>query len=103
MPLNLTPLDNASRLLVEAELKVATGGGGRFQPTGFPDLGPALYKGADGNDWLLVESPQSMANRMERVCWVDGDSETDRVGKYNTDCDGIPYVLAIDADDKPLT
>jgi hypothetical protein len=42
MPLNLTPLDSASRLLVEAELKVATGGGGRFQPTGFPDLGPAL-------------------------------------------------------------
>ena len=103
MPLDLSPLENASRLLVEAELKVATGGGGRFQPTGFPDLGPALYKGADGNDWLLVESPQSMANRMERVCWVDGDSVMDRVGKYNTDCDGIPYVLTVDADDKPLT
>ncbi len=103
MPPDLTPLDNASRLLVEAELKVATGGGGRFQPTGFPDLGPALFKGADGNDWLLVESPQSMANRMERVCWVDGGSEADRVGKYDADCDGIPYVLAVDADERPLT
>lgn len=103
MPLDLSPLDNASRLLIEAELTVATGGGGRFQPTGFPDLGPALYKGVDGNDWLLVESPQSMANRMERVCWVDGDSETDRVGKYNKDCEGIPYVLAVDADERPLT
>ena len=101
MPINIPP--DASRILVEAKLKVSTGGGGRFQPTGFPDLGPALYKGADGNDWLLVESPQSMANRMERVCWVDGDSETDRVGKYNANCDGIPYVLAIDADSKPLT
>jgi len=103
MALDLTPLDSASRLLVEAELKVATGGGGRFQPTGFPDLGPALYRGADGANWLLVESPQSMANRLERVCWVDGDGETDRVGRYNDACKGIPYVLATDSDDRPLT
>ena len=47
MPFDPSSLDNVSRLLVEAELKVATGGGGRFQPTGFPDLGPALYKGAE--------------------------------------------------------
>jgi CRISPR-associated protein Csb1 len=104
-PIPLTPdlLNSASRLLVEAELKVATGGGGRFQPTGFPDLGPALYRGADGANWLLVESPQSMANRLERVCWTDGDGETDRVGDYNQDCKGIPYVLATDSDGKPLT
>jgi CRISPR-associated protein Csb1 len=103
MALNLTSLDSASRLLVEADLKVATGGGGRFQPTGFPDLGPALFKGADGGNWLLVESPQSMANRLERVCWVDGDADTDRVGRYNDACKGIPYVLAVDTDRKPLT
>jgi CRISPR-associated protein Csb1 len=103
MPTDFTPLDTASRLLVEAELKVATGGGGRFQPTGFPDLGPALFRGADGVNWLLVESPQSMANRLERVCWVDGDGEIDRVGRYNDDCKGIPYVLATDTDGKPLT
>src|SRR5262249_8434864 len=103
MALNLTPLDSASRLLVEAELKVAMGGGGRFQPTGFPDLGPALYRGSDGANWLLIESPQSMANRLERVCWVDGDGETDRVGRYNDACNGIPYVQAKDSDDRPLT
>lgn len=103
MPIDFTPLDTASRLLVEAELKVATGGGGRFQPTGFPDLGPALFRGADGANWLLVESPQSMANRLERVCWIDGDGETDRVGGYNDACKGIPYVLATDTDGKPLT
>ena len=70
MPLNLMPLDNASRLRVEARLLVATGTGSRFQPTGFPDLGPALYKGfrtpsdraerdptvPDPVDMLLVES-----------------------------------------------
>jgi len=100
---DLTPLDSASRLLIEAELKVATGGGGRFQPTGFPDLGPALYRGADGANWLLVESPQSMANRLERVCWVDGTSDIDRVGQYNTACHGIPFVLATDSDNRPLT
>ena len=103
MPLDLTPLNSASRLLVEAELKVATGGGGRFQPTGFPDLGPALYRGADGANWLLVESPQSMANRLERVCWADGDGENDGVGDYNKDCKGIPYVRATDADNRGLT
>lgn len=103
MSLDLTLLKSASRLLVEAELKVATGGGGRFQPTGFPDLGPALYRGPDGADWLLVESPQSMANRLERVCWVDGDGETDRVGGYNDQCKGIPYVLATDSEKRPLT
>jgi len=103
MPIDLSPLDTASRLLVEAELKVASGGGGRFQPTGFPDLGPALFRGADGANWLLVESPQSMANRLERVCWIDGDGETDRVGDYNDACKGIPYVLTTDTDGKPLT
>jgi CRISPR-associated protein Csb1 len=103
MPINFTPLDTASRVLVEVELKVATGGGGRFQPTGFPDLGPALFRGADGANWLLVESPQSVANRLERVCWIDGDGETDRVGRYNDDCKGIPYVLATDTDGTPLT
>src|SRR5207247_9483335 len=101
MPLDFTPLDTASRLLVEAELKVATGGGGRFQPTGFPDLGPALFKGADGGNWLLVESPQSMANRLERVCWVDGDGETDRVGGHNDAGQGIPHALHPDTRNRP--
>lgn len=103
MPLDLTPLDSASRLLVEATLHVAPGSGGRFQPTGFPDLGPALYKGvrrAVGDsgapktagtelvDMLLIESVQSMANRLEEVC-LQGDD-------YNGECQGIPYVRVLD-------
>jgi CRISPR-associated protein Csb1 len=86
MPIDFTPLDTASRLLVEAELKVATGGGGRFQPTGFPDLGPALFRGADGANWLLVESFQSMANRLELASWDDWAERYDEV------CHGIPFV-----------
>ena len=96
MPLDLTPLDSASRLLVEATLRVAPGSGGRFQPTGFPDLGPALYKGIrngsgseiESVDMLLVESVQSMANRLEDVCLQRED--------YNADCQGIPYVRVLD-------
>ena len=65
-------LVGASRLLIEAELKPLQGD--RFQPTGFPDLGAATYKRADGTPMLLVESAQSMANRMEAVCWNDADN-----------------------------
>jgi CRISPR-associated protein Csb1 len=102
MPLDLTPLNSASRLLVEATLRAAPGSGGRFQPTGFPDLGPALYKGVrtatsngpqkplgtESVDMLLVESVQSMANRLEEVCLQGED--------YNADCQGVPYVRVLD-------
>jgi CRISPR-associated protein Csb1 len=71
----LTPifeaLDGQPRLLIEAKLKPVQGD--RFQPTGFPDLGAATYKRPDGTPMLLVESAQSMANRMEAVCWDDAE------------------------------
>ncbi len=52
-----TKLEHAPRLLLEAELRPCQGD--RFQPTGFADLGAALYKRPDGTDMLLVESAQS--------------------------------------------
>src|SRR5690349_12415687 len=42
--------------------------GKRFQPTGFPSLGAATYRTSEGQN-LLVESAQSMANRLEATCW----------------------------------
>ncbi|MGI8310848.1 type I-G CRISPR-associated RAMP protein Csb1/Cas7g [Saccharopolyspora hattusasensis] len=44
--------------------------GSRFQPTGFPDLGAAEFDAParDGRS-LLVESVQSMANRLEEQAW----------------------------------
>lgn len=66
MSIDLTPLENATRLLFSVELKPLQGD--RFQPTGFPSLGAATYRTKDG-DKLLVESAQSMANRMEATCW----------------------------------
>lgn len=69
MPLDLKALEGAPRLLIEATLKPLQGG--RFQPTGFPNLGAATYKTPGGADMLLVESAQSIANRLEAVCWDD--------------------------------
>ncbi len=66
-------LKDQPRLLIEAELRPIQGD--RFQPTGFPDLGAATYKRPDGTPMLLVESAQSMANRLEAVCWDESKDE----------------------------
>lgn len=67
MPIKLDALATAPRLLLEAHLQPLQGT--RFQPTGFPNLGAATYEGPNGERMLLVESAQSMANRLETVCW----------------------------------
>ena len=66
MSIDLSPLDAASRLLFTVPLKPLQGD--RFQPTGFPSLGAATYQTQAGPK-LLVESAQSMANRLETTCW----------------------------------
>ena len=88
MSINLSNLSGVPRLLIEADLRPIQGA--TFQPTGFPDLGAATYKGYDENgdqtEILLVESQQSMANRLETVCWDEGKSELVPA------LDGMPYV-----------
>ena len=64
--LDLTPLNECTRLLLTVPLRPVQGD--RFQPTGFPSLGAATYQSKNGLK-LLVESAQSMANRMEATCW----------------------------------
>jgi len=66
-------LQNQPRLLIEAALQPVQGD--RFQPTGFPDLGAATYKRPDGTPMLLIESAQSMANRLEAVCWDEATNK----------------------------
>lgn len=78
-------LANAPRLLVEADLAPVQGH--RFQPTGFPDLGAAIYKRPDGTRMALVESAQSMANRLEAVCWETASDEITAPLK------GLPHVI----------
>jgi CRISPR-associated protein Csb1 len=66
MSIDLSPLDKVNRLLFEIPLAPVQGQ--RFQPTGFPGLGAATFQTSDGT-CLLVESAQSMANRLELTCW----------------------------------
>lgn len=96
MSIDLTPLACEPRLLLEASLRPIQGT--RFQPTGFPNLGHAVYESpnADGQI-VLVESAQSMANRLEAVCW--DDIHDDWVEPLR----GLPIVKVQDQAGKSLT
>lgn len=74
------------RTVLEADL--APLAGSLFQPAGFPDLGPAEF----GDNKLLVESAQSMANWLEATTW---DAATnDQVPELAAA--GVPYVKIAD-------
>ncbi len=96
MSVDLTPITNEPRLLLEARLRPIQGS--RFQPTGFPNLGHAVYESPNGDgQTVLVESAQSMANRLEAVCWdevLDDWAEPLR---------GLPVVQVEDEVGKHLT
>jgi len=68
--------------------------GSRFQPTGFPDIGAATFtRYEDGRevDALLVESVQSMANRLEATAWDSAENRpVDAVS-------GLPWVRVVRA------
>src|SRR5437588_8611331 len=84
--MNFEQLESASRLLLEAELSPVAGN--RFQPTGFADLGAAQYRLPNGTEMLLVESAQSVANRLEKTC-LEGDGP-----ELAPELKGLPYVVA---------
>lgn len=88
-------LNNEPRLLITAKLKPIAGT--RFQPTGFPDLGAAQYKLSDGTEMLLVESAQSMANRLEEICWDKNENN------WVKPLRGLPCVMVVDENNNPLT
>ncbi len=93
--LSLDALNFAPRLLIEAKLRPVAGT--RFQPTGFPDLGAATYRLPDRTEMLLVESAQSMANRLETVCW-------DAVANdWTAPLRGLPLVAVLNGAGEPLT
>ena len=76
-------LEGSRRLLMEVDFAPAQGH--RFQPTGFPDLGGATYQAPDGTRMLLVESAQSMANRLENTI-IGPDNE------IINELAGLPYI-----------
>ncbi|EQB68017.1 type I-G CRISPR-associated RAMP protein Csb1/Cas7g [Cuniculiplasma divulgatum] len=74
------------RLLMDVKLKPTQGD--RFQPTGFPEIGAAEFQRPDGTRMVLVESAQSMANRLEStIIGADG---------YNVieSLKGISYIVS---------
>jgi len=94
MAINLSQLTSTRRLLFEVEVQPLQGQ--RFQPTGFPDLGPATYQAGD-SACLLLESAQSMANRLEETIWDTGSEQPIK------DVAGISYVVVNDEHGKYLT
>jgi CRISPR-associated protein Csb1 len=94
-PTDYAKLKTAPRLLMEAKLKPLQGH--RFQPTGFADLGPARYTLPDGTEMLLVESVQSVANRMEMACWDQATADLIEGLK------GLPYIRVKSSNDGVLT
>lgn len=95
MSLDYAKLQDVPRLLMEVELKPLQGH--RFQPTGFPDLGPARYTAPDGTDMLLIESAQSVANRLEAACW--NTVEQDVIPELQ----GLPYIRVNQPDGEMLS
>jgi len=93
--MNITALKDHPRLLLKAALQPLQGT--RFQPTGFPDLGAATYDGPDEKKMLLVESAQSMANRLEIVCWDTVAND------WVAPLKGLPVVKVKDKAGQPIT
>ena len=79
----LANLSGANRLLLSVPLRPMQTD--RFQPTGFPNLGHATYQTRQGA-MLLVESAQSMANRLETAVWDQANN------RPVTALDGISHV-----------
>lgn len=97
MPLSFDALNNSHRLLIEAKLKPLQGT--RFQPTGFPEIGAAEYPAPDGESrMVLVESAQSIANRLETVCW-----NHDKDDWRSPPLSGLPYIRVLSSDGSFLT
>ena len=99
MSIDLSTLQDEKRLLLTIPLRPVQGN--RFQPTGFPDLGAATFNApmleGDSTACLLVESPQSMANRMELTIWDSGKNELKDFAK------GLSYVRVVTEKEDYLT
>jgi CRISPR-associated protein Csb1 len=93
-------LSDEPRLILKA--KLAPTAGSTFQPTGFPDLGPAEFtrpgsNGEGSHSALLVESVQSLANHLESMGW-------DKVEQRPVDVlAALPYIEVRDAEGRFLT
>lgn len=94
MSVDLPTIEGMHQLLFNIPLSPVQGN--LFQPTGFPDLGAATYETESGTS-LLVESAQSMANRLELTCWDEANQT------LISELTGLSYVRVLNKDKKYLT
>ena len=88
-------LPSSPRYLLAAELKPLQGQ--KFQPTGFPDVGAGVFKTPANQEFLAVESHQSVANRLEFAIWDDATQDLIAPVK------GLSYVKVVDENKAFLT
>jgi len=88
-------LPSPARYLLAAELKPLQGQ--KFQPTGFPDVGAGVFKTPANQEFLAVESHQSVANRLESAIWDDVTQDLIAPAK------GLSYVKVVDEGNAFLT
>lgn len=88
-------LPSSARYLLAAELKPLQGK--KFQPTGFPDVGAGVFKTPANQEFLAVESHQSVANRLESAIWDDATQD------LITPAKGLSYVKIVDENNAFLT
>jgi CRISPR-associated protein Csb1 len=88
-------LPSPARYLIAAELKPLQGK--KFQPTGFPDVGAGVFKTPSNQEFLAVESHQSVANRLESAIWDDATQDLIAPAK------GLSYVKIVDENNAFLT
>ncbi len=88
-------LSSYPRVLIDVALEPLQGE--RFQPTGFPDLGAAQYQTPDGTQMVLLESAQSVANRLEMSIWDRASEE------LLTPLKGLSYVRVVNDNGDFLT
>jgi CRISPR-associated protein Csb1 len=90
----LLKIDGPPMLVIRAKFS-PVGELERFQPAGFPEIGPVFYdrpvrdNGANRTEKIcIVDSAASMANHLETVCLA---SEFD--SGLHSDLEGLPYVV----------
>jgi CRISPR-associated protein Csb1 len=83
----LDQMFSKDRVIIVAQLSLDNGH--CLQPTGFPDIGPCVYTDCDGNERCLIESEQSMANRLESVCMK-------APGRWVKELEQLPVIELID-------
>lgn len=88
-------ISEVDRLLAVVDMRPLQGE--RFQPTGYPDLGAAEYSAHDGKSIVLLESPQSVANHLERHCLSEDGTQ------FVNELSGLSMVAVDDGAGKQVT